>query len=280
MYQKIALISDIHGNLTAFEAVVNDLKQQKVHDVWFLGDVFMPGPGALNQWRLFKELEPSLIVRGNWDDLLVNGFYGKLALTKPSRVFFSRLAEFTGQKLGKDIIEQIAAWPMHQTRQLGTLTFSCSHNLPFHNFGQKLYPTADQATFDEVLKDIEADVALYAHVHHPLMRYTTQEQLVINPGSVGEPFEDWDKLHQDLRAQYCLLEVDETGLPQVSFRKVAYSRQKEVQRSQEANLPYLKLYQDQLYEGVVHTHDQALLKQINLTEGYLNDVLTYNQNLN
>ena len=47
----------------------------------------------------------------------------------------------------------------------------------------------------------------YAHVHHPLMRYTTSEQLVINPGSVGEPFCDWSGLHDDPRAEYCILSV-------------------------------------------------------------------------
>ena len=47
MYRKIALISDIHGNMTAFQAVCDDLKKQKINEVWFLGDMFSPGPGAL-----------------------------------------------------------------------------------------------------------------------------------------------------------------------------------------------------------------------------------------
>lgn len=80
MYRKIALISDIHGNMTAFQAVCDDLKKQKINEVWFLGDMFSPGPGALEQWKLFKSLEPSVCVRGNWDDLLVNGYKGRLSL--------------------------------------------------------------------------------------------------------------------------------------------------------------------------------------------------------
>ena len=232
--------------MTAFQAVCDDLKKQKIDEVWFLGDMFSPGPGALEQWKLFKSLEPSICVRGNWDDLLVNGYKGRLSLEKPSRGFFSRLA---------------------------------AHNLPFHNFGQKLYPTSSQTTFDEVLKDTKADVALYAHVHHPLMRYTTSEQLVINPGSVGEPFCDWPGLHDDLRAEYCILECDEQGMPQVSFRKVSYDRQQEIKRAEKAGLPYLDLYSDQLYSGIVHTHDHDLLEKINEERGYLKDVLKYIEKL-
>ena len=197
--------------MTAFQAVCDDLKKQKINEVWFLGDMFSPGPGALEQWKLFKSLEPSICVRGNWDDLLVNGYKGRLSLEKPSRVFFSRLAEFIGMQLGSAIIDEIEHWPLNQLIDVNNLRFSCAHNLPFHNFGQKLYPTSSQITFDEVLKDTKADVALYAHVHHPLMRYTTSEQLVINPGSVGEPFCDWPGLHDDLRAEYLHFRVRRSG---------------------------------------------------------------------
>ena len=45
MKQKIALLSDIHGNITALEAVLADAKKQKVTDYWFLGDLLAPGTG-------------------------------------------------------------------------------------------------------------------------------------------------------------------------------------------------------------------------------------------
>lgn len=39
---KIAIISDIHGNLTALEAVIADIKAKAVDEVWVLGDILMP----------------------------------------------------------------------------------------------------------------------------------------------------------------------------------------------------------------------------------------------
>ena len=50
---------------------------------------------------------------------------------------------------------------------------------------------AHKQTLMPFLAGISADLAVYAHVHHQLMRYTTAEQIVLNPGSVGEPFCDW-----------------------------------------------------------------------------------------
>ena len=240
MYRKIALISDIHGNMTAFQAVCDDLKKQKINEVWFLGDMFSPGPGALEQWKLFEVVGAFRLAFAEtgtiyWSTAIKEGFRLK------NRVASSLLGwpNLSGCSFGSAIIDEIEHWPLHQPIDVNNLRFSCAHNLPFHNFGQKLYPTSSQTTFDEVLKDTKADVALYAHVHHPLMRYTTSEQLVINPGSVGEPFCDWPGLHDDLRAEYCILECDEQGMPQVSFRKVSYDRQQEIRarRKSRASVP-------------------------------------------
>ena len=45
MKRKIALLSDIHGNVTALEAVLADAKKEQVTDYWFLGDLLAPGTG-------------------------------------------------------------------------------------------------------------------------------------------------------------------------------------------------------------------------------------------
>ena len=47
MNHKIAILSDIHGNITALEEVIADAKNQGVSEYWLLGDIFLPGPGAM-----------------------------------------------------------------------------------------------------------------------------------------------------------------------------------------------------------------------------------------
>lgn len=61
--QKIAVLSDIHGNLTALKAVVKDVQLKKVDEVWVLGDLLMPGPGAKEICQLLRELEPTVFLR-------------------------------------------------------------------------------------------------------------------------------------------------------------------------------------------------------------------------
>ena len=70
---KIAIISDIHGNLTALEAVISDIKAKVVDEVWVLGDILMPGPGGKQILELLQSLQPTVFIRGNWDDLLLHG---------------------------------------------------------------------------------------------------------------------------------------------------------------------------------------------------------------
>ncbi len=272
---KIAIISDIHGNLTALEAVISDIKAKAVDEVWVLGDILMPGPGGKQILELLQSLQTTVFIRGNWDDLLLHGLAGKIELTKPSHVYFSKLAMACGQDLGQAELDFLATNPIQQTLTRGPLTISVSHNLPDLNYGQKLYPTRPQADFDAVLEGITADLAVYAHVHHQLMRYTTAEQIVLNPGSVGEPFCDWKKFQADLRAQYALLEIDEYGLGGISFCKVAYDYQKELELAKKAHIPYLELYEKLLTTGKVYTHDQELLAQYNEKYGYEQEVIAY-----
>lgn len=277
--KRIAVFADVHGNLTAFKAIHHDILQQNVDECWSLGDIFMPGPGTKDLWELFEDLDPQVCVRGNWDDLLLRGFQGELSIDRESHVYMARLAQFIAPRLPKRALATIANWPLTRDVAIESLRFGLSHNLPWKNFDQTLYPTADQKGFDSLFKERMIDVAIYAHVHHPIMRYGMGEQLVLNPGSVGEPFNSWRALKRDLRAQYLLIEVDEMGLHDISFRKIGYDRQAELHQAQLIDLPYLDLYQDLMDNGVVHTHDHDLLRKINHERGYLDDVCKYQAQL-
>ena len=63
---KIALLSDIHGNTTALEAVIKDSQTAKVDEYWLLGDSLMPGTGRRALLELLEELPITVKVLGNW----------------------------------------------------------------------------------------------------------------------------------------------------------------------------------------------------------------------
>lgn len=123
--------------------------------------------------------------------------------------------------------------------------------------GQDLFPTQSTQNFDQLFppEDPAIDVAIYAHVHHEIMRYASDERIVMNPGAVGEPFNGWDKLHRDMRAHYLVIEVDDMGMASVNFRHVGYDRNVEQAIADQSAVPYLELYDLMMKTGRAYTHD-------------------------
>lgn len=68
---RIAIISDIHGNLTALQAVLADIKLQKVDDIICLGDIVTLGPQPKEVLNTLKELN-CVIIKGNHDAAVVD----------------------------------------------------------------------------------------------------------------------------------------------------------------------------------------------------------------
>ncbi|WP_283622083.1 metallophosphoesterase family protein [Limosilactobacillus avium] len=274
MKTRIAVFSDVHGNLSALQAMYKDSLKQNVDQYWFIGDLLMPGPSVTRVWKLFEKMNPAVVVRGNWDDLVVRGARGLMDLDKPSHVYFARLAQYVARHASTQLIDSIANWPMHVTKQVGPLNFGISHNLPDLNMGQALFPTQSTSNFDKLFQvdtDQPVDVAIYAHVHHELLRYSNDERIILNPGAVGEPFNHWQPLQKDLRAHYLVLEVDDQGMAETSFRHVAYDRTVESDRAKTDAIPYAELYQLMMKTGLAYTHDQELLTRYNAKYGYADE---------
>lgn len=271
MKQKIALLADVHGNKTALEAVIQDAQKSQATEYWFLGDLLMPGPGSNDLFDLLESVNLTAYVRGNWEDCYLAVLAGKGDFTDPSDVYIAKLVQYQLNHLQPKHQEKLANLPIHTTKIINGLSISLSHHLPTKNYGGDLFPTAIQENFDQLL-DSTNDLAVYAHTHHPLMRYSQKEQLIINPGSIGQPFNNWPNFRQDMRAQYALLEIDDAGFATVSFKKVAYDREKELSFAKERQLPYLELYQKTLVTGHTFTHELDTLKEINQKYHYEEEV--------
>ena len=75
MIRRIAFLSDVHGNLTALEAVLRDLDRRGIEEVYFLGDVLGKGPAVHEAVALLRH-RCSGAVYGNWDRLVLKAFAG------------------------------------------------------------------------------------------------------------------------------------------------------------------------------------------------------------
>lgn len=279
MKRRIALLSDVHGNATALEAVLADAESQAVTDYWFLGDLLMPGTGRRNILDRLEQLPISLQVRGNWEDSLWHALHQKLDLTRPSHLYLTKLCHFVLEEILPEEIDRMRDLPLQVLTEVAGLKIAVSHHLPDKNWGRELIHIGNQSDFDRLFEGNEAVIAIYGHIHQQFLRYGTGGQLIINPGSIGQPFFLDATLRQDLRAQYAILEIDETGLRDVDMRRVAYDVEQELARARELQLPYYEIYEESLVNGIHHTHNHDLLREISEREGYFEDVQDFIRNL-
>ena len=265
---KIAVLSDIHGNTNALETVLADAKAAKVDEYWLLGDVLMPGTGRRRILNLLADLPITVRVLGNWEDSLWRGLHRKLDLTKASHRYLLRQCQYILEEISPEEIEDLHNQPMQVHRQFGDLTVGITHHLPDKNWGRELIHMGKQEDFDRLVTEPYASIAVYGHIHQQLLRYGSDGQLILNPGSIGQPFFLDAKLRNDLRAQYMILEFDEAGLADVDFRRVDYDVEAELQLAKDLKLPYFQIYYESLINGIHHTHNQELLYEIAQEQGH------------
>ncbi|MBJ8202260.1 metallophosphoesterase family protein [Bacillus cereus] len=274
MKHKIAVLADVHGNATALKAVIEDSMKEGVTDYWFLGDLIMPGPGSNDLFEILESINVDTYVQGNWEDSFLDVLNKNIDIDNATDIYVSRLVQYQCENLDENYIKYVKNLPLHITKQVNDLSISISHNLQNKNYGGDLWPTNNQEQFDRLF-DRDYDIAIYAHTHHQLLRYSSNDQLIINPGTVGQPFYKWNKLNSDLRAQYAILEIDEAGITDVRFKKVFYDVEKEYKNAMNKNLPYIDLYRELLETGKTHTHDIELLQEINDKYNYKDEVIKF-----
>ncbi|WP_334351465.1 metallophosphoesterase family protein [Companilactobacillus sp. HBUAS56257] len=275
--KKIALISDIHGNYTAFKRVLQDAEKQGVEEYWFLGDLLMPGPGTNAILKLLDSVNTTIKLRGNWDDFLFEDVssISKQYINEPQTTYILELYKYIYQNLDQKYIDQMRQWPITAKTTVGDLNITLAHNYPQKNFGHELLPYEKQQNFDKLLFDDDCDIAVYAHTHHQLLRTSSKDQLVINPGSIGQPYTAWSKFSADRRAQYAILTFDRSTYRGIDFRKVDYSIEDELLFAKDNPLPFFEMYEKIFTEGKAFTHDNEVLNAVIAKHHYKEDALKY-----
>lgn len=272
---KIAILSDIHGNMTAFSAVLKDAQAHHADEYWFLGDLFLPGPGAAKLWDRLHALPLTHLVKGNWDDDLFWVLDGPVDLNQPTDVYFSRLVAYLWPQLNADILTAIRHWPLHEVFEQDGLTISLAHNLPTSNHGHRLYPDQPQSNFDQIAPDPKIDIAIYGHTHQQLLRYTSSGQVILNPGSIGQAYSPRPHLQTTTYADYVLLSLHHGAMTDLDLRQVPYDAAAELAKAKQAALPYLEVYTKLRHTGATSTHNAPYLAQFEQKHDYRAEVTTF-----
>ena len=228
---RVAIIADIHSNLSAFEAVVADFGG--VDEVWCLGDVVGYGPDPNECIRLLRRF-PQVCVAGNHDWAAV----GKLS-AEDFNPDARAAAAWTSTQLSAGSWQFLRTLPTRLDRERCTLV----HGSPRDPIGEYVLLAWQAAG---CLADIATRCCLVGHSHVPLLfeetssgvqyvdpdytapQYLDTSRWVINPGSVGQPRDG------NPDASYVLLE---TGARRLEFRRVPYDVAATQARMKAAGLP-------------------------------------------
>lgn len=269
--ERIAVLADIHGNLTALKAVLADAATEGATRYWFLGDLLLPGPGVADLIATLEAVTPAVWLTGNWEQAAFAMMDGRFPLSDPGAIYLARLAMYADAHLTAAQWAWLRHNPLTAQEVVNGLTFALAHNDGEKASGRALYPWMAQANFDAAVPQA-ADVYVYGHTHQQMMRSTSSGQLIINTGAAGQPYSPRQRLFDDQRGAYALLTVTTNGKLSVDFRRVAYDRQAEIALAVERHMPYLAQYRYLRETGQTVTHDLPLLARVNAENGYVAEV--------
>ena len=273
MNHRIAILSDIHGDTTALKAVIADARALGATEYWLLGDILLPGPGREDLFELLDAIPITAAVRGNWVDCVLEALDGEYGLEDPQEIQLLRLTQYLMEGLDPKRIDWLRSLPLVEKKEVNGIRFSLTHNLPEKNYGGDLRPANATENFDQLLDD-QTDMAIYGHVHKQLLRYGSQGQQILNPGTIGMPYFDWEPI-QNHRAQYALIDVEEDGVTNLQFRKVAYDYEGELQDAKDKGLPFIEMYEELRREDNYRGHNIDLLTGLIEKYGYAKEVAAY-----
>jgi predicted phosphodiesterase len=222
---RIAVVSDIHGNLAALEAVIADLRVTAPDRVFHGGDLADGGAHPVEVVDTIRALGWSGVL-GNTDEMLFRpqalaDFASGSPAPKALWDAIGEMAAWTRDRLGQERLDWMAALPLLQIQEPMALLHA-SPGDPWRAPGAE----ADDAELEQIYGALGQPVAVYGHIHRPYVR-VLKALTVANSGSVGLSYDG------EPRAAYLLLDG---SIP--TIRRVEYELQEEAAALLACGIPH------------------------------------------
>jgi len=222
---RIAIVSDIHGNRTAFEAVLADLRQTSPDLILHGGDLADLGSSPVEIVDRIRDLGwPGVI--GNTDEMLaMPDTLEQFAKQSPQlEALWGVLREMAA--VSREVLgEERLAWLRGLPREHVHGPMALVHASPESRW-RAPGPEADDGKLESVYGVLGQPIVVYGHIHRPFIR-SVSGMTVANSGSVGLSYDG------DRRAAYLLLDESE---PEI--RRVEYDVEKELKALSTCGLPH------------------------------------------
>lgn len=221
---RIAVVSDIHGNRTAFEAVLNDLRETSPDLILHGGDVADGGSSPIEIVDQIRALGWQGVV-GNTDEMLYRPeSLAEFAARRPPQLqpmfaMIEEMAAFTRDALGEDRLAWFSKLPKSQVHHPVALVHATPDS-PWRSIMQ------DNPELEETYPTLNQPIVVYGHIHKPYIR-KLNKFTIANSGSVGLPHDG------DHRASYLLIDG---SVPKI--RRVEYDLDNELKALSTSGEPH------------------------------------------
>lgn len=223
---RIAIISDIHGNNVAFEAVLADLQNDTYDQLVCLGDAIQGGPQPAEVVANLRRLTCP-VVMGNADAWMLTGIETADEGIPPERLKkMGEIREWSLSKLTEDDKAFIAAFKPTAELPLATeQNLLCFHGSPA-SFDDIILPTTSDEDFRKYLGAYAPHLLTGGHTHMQQIRRLegAANSFFFNPGSVGLAYSHYQpsgNFKVDKWAEYALLTAN-NGRIALEFRRVPF----------------------------------------------------------
>ena len=207
---RVAAIYDIHGNLPALEAVLQEIRheKEKVDRIVVGGDV-LPGPMPRETLDHLRDLDPPAhFVYGNGEVAVLQQMAGKEPTAVPQA--FRPIIRWTAQQLHPDHQQWLSSWPKRLTLEiagLGSVLFC--HATP-KNENDIFTRLTREASLLPLFEGLDAALVVCGHTHMQFDRKIGHTRIV-NAGSIGMPFGEpgahWLLLGPDIQFRHTLYDL-------------------------------------------------------------------------
>lgn len=237
---KIAIISDIHGNLEALKATFEDINKKNVDKIICLGDIIAKGIHPKECIKLIKE-KCDIVIQGNTDEYFAKKHENieKLPEQEQKRIKWNQ--SLINEEDRNYLLNLPFSYEFYLSGSLVRLFHATNkvNNKAVSNFNDIKTKYEMFLPSENTMSDKVADVVVYGHIHHPYMDKIYNKTL-INAGSVGNSFDTVRNDSKDsnvletTKAYYLIIEGEYESKEynsEISFQfiKVPYDIEKELE---------------------------------------------------
>ncbi|MEK5207337.1 metallophosphoesterase family protein [Psychrobacillus sp. FSL H8-0510] len=236
---KIAIISDIHGNLTALESVLKDIENRGVNQIFCLGDLVGKGPRGSECIELVRK-HCDEVIYGNWDVFI-------------REETDNEIIKWSQSQLTEEDFNYLASLPFHLEFELNGKMIRCFHASPrsvFERIAPEYHSLAECLSLFENSEETNShhskrtpDIVFYGDIHLTLLR-SYEIGTLCNVGSVGLDLVD---------ATYVIVDGSH-GTNSINFVRVPYDREAELMAARELGMVgYEQYYKEIMYDQFIKT---------------------------